>query len=144
MGFVQLGPAYSMVEGPGMMGTVGISLPIYLGWRRAGVREARAMASMARADVAAMENMIAGETEAIRAQVLASQIRLDALEREVVPRARQAIDATLTSYAAGLLPLVSVLDAMEAYWMSQTDEVMAEVELGIARARLDRSIGVAP
>ncbi len=144
MGFVQLGPAYSMVDGPGMMGTIGISLPIYLGWRRAGVREARAMASMARADVAAMQNMIAGETEANRAQVLASQIRLDALEREVVPRSRQAIDATLTSYAAGLLSLVSVLDAMEAYWMAQADEVMAEVELGIARARLDRSIGAVP
>jgi outer membrane protein TolC len=88
--------------------------------------------------------MIAGEAEATRAQVLAAQIRLNAIQTQVVPRARQAIDATLTSYAAGLLPLVSVLDATDAYWMAQTDEVMAEVELGIARARLDRSIGAAP
>jgi len=144
MGVVQLGPAFSMTEGPGMMGTVGISLPIYVGWRRAGVREARAMASMARADVAAMENMIAGEAEATRAKVHAAQIRLQALEREVVPRARQAIDATLASYASGLLPLVNVLDAMDAYWMAQADEVMAEVELGLAHARLDRTIGSAP
>jgi outer membrane protein TolC len=144
MGFVQLGPAFSMADGPGLMGTVGVSLPIYLGWRRAGVREARAMASMARADVVAMETMIAGEAEATRAQVLASQIRLKALEQEVVPRAREAIDATLASYAAGLLPLVNVLDAMDAYWMAQADEVMAEVELGLAHARLDRSIGSAP
>jgi outer membrane protein TolC len=121
-----------------------MSLPIYLGWRRAGVREAKAMASMARSDVAAMENMIAGETEATHARVLASQIRLEAIQREVVPRARQAIDASLASYGAGLLPLVSVLDAMEAYWMAQTEEVMAEVQLGITRATLDRSIGVTP
>jgi cobalt-zinc-cadmium efflux system outer membrane protein len=144
MGYVQLGPGFSMTEGPGLMGTIGMSLPIYLGWRRAGVREAKAMASMARSDVAAMENMIAGETEAIRERVLASQIRLEAIQLEVVPRARQAVDASLASYAAGLLPLVSVLDAMEAYWMAQADEVMAEVELGIARARLDRSIGATP
>jgi cobalt-zinc-cadmium efflux system outer membrane protein len=141
MGFVQLGPAFSMTEGPGMMGTVGISLPIYLGWRRAGVREARAMASMARADVAAMQTMIAGEAEATRALVLAAQIRLNAIQREVVPRAQQAIDATLASYAAGMLPLVNVLDALDAYWMAQADEVMAEVQLGLAHARLDRSIG---
>lgn len=144
MGYVQLGPAFSMDAGPGLMGTIGLSLPIYLGWRRAGVREARAMAGMARSDVAAMENMIAGETEAVHARVLASQIRLEAIQREVVPRARQAIDASLASYGAGLLPLVSVLDAMEAYWMAQTEEVMAEVQLGITRATLDRSIGVTP
>jgi cobalt-zinc-cadmium efflux system outer membrane protein len=144
MGYVQLGPGFSMTEGPGLMGTIGMSLPIYLGWRRAGVREAKAMASMARSDVAAMENMIAGETEATHARVLASQIRLEAIQREVVPRARQAIDASLASYGAGLLPLVSVLDAMEAYWMAQTEEVMAEVQLGITRATLDRSIGVTP
>lgn len=144
MGYVQLGPAFSMDAGPGLMGTIGLSLPIYLGWRRAGVREARAMAGMARSDVAAMENMIAGETEAVHARVLASQIRLEAIQREVVPRARQAIDASLASYGAGLLPLVSVLDAMESYWMAQTDQVMAEVELGITRATLDRSIGATP
>jgi outer membrane protein TolC len=144
MGFVQLGPAYSMADGPGLMGTFGISLPIYLGWRRAGVREARAMASMARADVAAAENMIAGEAEASRAKVLASENRLHALQQEVVPRARQAIDAALASYAAGLLPLVNVLDAMDAYWMAQADEVIAEVELGLAHARLARSIGTSP
>lgn len=144
MGFVQLGPAFSMDAGPGLMGTIGLSLPIYLGWRRAGVREARAMAGVARSDVAAMENMIAGETEAVHARVLASQFRLEAIQREVVPLARQAIDASLASYGAGLLPLVSVLDAMEAYWMAQTEEVMAEVELGITRATLARSIGVTP
>jgi cobalt-zinc-cadmium efflux system outer membrane protein len=143
-GFVQLGPAYSMTDGPGLMGTVGISLPIYVGWRRAGVREARAMASMARADVAAAETMIAGEAEATHAKVLASENRLHALQREVVPRSRQAIDAALASYGAGLLPLVNVLDAMDAYWMAQADEVMAEVELGLAHARLDRSIGGSP
>ena len=36
------------------------------------------------------------------------------------------------------------LDAIDAYWMAQTDEVMAEVELGLAHARLDRSLGNTP
>jgi outer membrane protein TolC len=45
------------------------------------------------------------------------------------------------SYASGQVPLVSVLDAAQALWMSQKELVAAEAALGMAWARLDRAIG---
>jgi outer membrane protein, heavy metal efflux system len=141
MAIVRLGVAHTMAEGPGMMGLFGVSLPLYRDKRRAAEREAQAMAEMASADVAAMTRMVEGETIAARERVVAARARHRALRDEVVPRARQALDAALAAYGAGQGNLLAALEAAAALWRGQADEVMAESAAALNAARLRRAIG---
>jgi outer membrane protein TolC len=144
MATVRGGPAYTMADGAGVMLMVGISIPIWRGRLDSGVREAEAMAAMARADVAAMSRMVEGEAATSRQLVLAARDRFVSLRDDVVPRARRVIDPALSGYAAGTLPLVSVIEAVQAMWSAQEELVSAEAELGFAWARLRRAIGNPP
>jgi len=142
MALVRTGPAYTMTDGWGWMLTVGISVPIWQGKYAAGVREAEAMQDMARSDLAAMTRMAEGEAATARNLVLAARQRLFALRDDVLPRARQTIEPSLASYAAGVLPLVAVIDAAQALWSLELDLVLAEYDLGLAWARLQRAQGL--
>ena len=141
MAMVRTGPAYTMADGWGWMALIGISVPIWRGRLDAGVREAEAMADMARADLAAMTRMVEGEAATARNQLLAARQRVLALRDDVLPRARHAIAPFLAAYAAGTLPLVSVIDAAQALWSVQAELVSAEFELGLAWARFQRALG---
>ncbi len=141
MATIRTGPAYTMAEGKGWMAMVGVSLPIWRGKLRAGVAEAQAMRAMSEADLRAMARMIEGEAAVALAQVQAAGERQRALTGDVLPRARMAIDPAVAGYAAGQIPLVSVIEAVQALWQVQGDVIAADVELGLAWTRLGRAIG---
>ena len=138
---VRTGPARTMAEGIGWMAMVGVSLPIWRGKLQAGVAEAEAMRAMAEADLRAMARMIEGDAAVAVSQVQAAHARQDALTRDVLPRARMAIEPAVAGYAAGQLPLVSVIESVQALWLVQSDLIAAHTELGLAWARLGRAIG---
>jgi outer membrane protein TolC len=141
MATFRTGPAYTMAEGRGLMLMVGVSLPI---WRRrlhAGVAEAEAMRDMAGADLEAMRRMVEGQAAVALNQVDAARERHLAMRDDVLPRARFAIDPALASYAAGQLPLVSVLEAVQVLRATQSELIESEVALGLAWARLGRAAG---
>jgi outer membrane protein, heavy metal efflux system len=141
MAVVRVGVARTMAEGPGVMGLIGVSLPLFRDKRDAAVREAQAMVEMAGADVAAMSRMIEGEALAARERVVAARARHLALRDEVVPRARKAVEAALAGYRAGPGTLVTAIEALSAWWRAQADEVMAESAAALAAARLRRVAG---
>ena len=141
MAMVRTGPSYTMTDGAGWMVMVGVSVPLWRERLSAGVAEAEAMVDMARADLEAMRRMVEGDAVAAREQTIASRERFLALRDEVVPRARQAIDPTLGGYAAGQLPLVSVIDAAQTLWSAEAELAAAEFGLGISWARLKRATG---
>lgn len=139
MAMVQTGPSYTMADGPGWMLMVGVSVPIWRGKLRAGVAEAAAMSEMAAQDLIAMRRMVVGDVIVARADVVAARIRWLALRDQVVPRATAAIEPTLSAYATGQLPLVSVLEAAQTLWEVQMELAAAERDLGLAWARLARA-----
>jgi cobalt-zinc-cadmium efflux system outer membrane protein len=141
MATIRTGPAYTMAEGRGWMAMVGISLPIWRGKLRAGVAEAEAMRAMSEADLRAMTRMVEGEAAVAVNQVQAARERQLALTSDVLPRARMAIEPAVAGYASGQLPLVSVIEAVQALWLVQADLIAADTELGLAWARLSRAIG---
>jgi cobalt-zinc-cadmium efflux system outer membrane protein len=116
MATVRTGPAYTMVNGTGWMLMLGVSVPVWRNRLNAGVREAQAMLAMSRAELSAMARMIEGQAASTRERVLAARERFLAWRDEVVPRAQRAIDPTLAGYAAGRLPLVSVVEAVQTLW----------------------------
>lgn len=141
MATIRTGPSYTMTDGRGWMAMVGLSLPIWRSRLRAGVAEAQAMRSMAEADLRAMTRMIEGEAAVAISQLQAASDRQAALTTDVLPRARMAIEPAVASYASGQLPLVSVIEAVQALWLVQSDLITADTQLGLAWARLGRAIG---
>jgi outer membrane protein TolC len=141
MATIRTGPSYTMTDGRGWMAMVGVSLPVWRGKLRAGVAEAQAMRSMAEADLRAMTRMIEGEAAVAVSQLQAARDRQTALDTDVLPRARMAIEPAVASYASGQLPLVSVIEAVQALWVVQSDLITAETQLGLAWARLGRALG---
>jgi outer membrane protein, heavy metal efflux system len=141
MATIRTGPSYTMTDGRGWMAMVGVSLPIWRAKLRAGVAEAQAMRTMAEADFRAMTRMIEGEAAVAISQLQAARDRQAALNAEVLPRARMAIQPAVASYASGQLPLVSVIEAVQALWLVQSDLIAADTQLGLAWARLGRAIG---
>jgi outer membrane protein TolC len=141
MATIRTGPAYTMAEGRGWMAMVGISLPIWRDKLRAGVADAQAMRAMSEADLRAMTRMIEGEAAVAVNQLEAARERQSALTSDVLPRARMAIEPAVAGYASGQLPLVSVIEAVQALWLVQSDLIAADTELGLAWARLGRAVG---
>ena len=141
MATIRTGPAYTMAEGRGWMAMVGVSLPIWRGKLRAGVAEAQAMRAMSEADLRAMTRMIEGDAAVAVSQLQAARDRQVALTGDVLPRARMVIEPAVAGYASGQLPLVSVIEAVQALWLVQSDLIAADTELGLAWARLGRAIG---
>lgn len=141
MATIRTGPAYTMAEGRGWMAMVGVSLPIWRGKLRAGVGEAEAMRAMSQADLQAMARMIEGDAAAAVNELQAARDRQTALNRDVLPRARMLIEPAVAGYSSGQLPLVSVIEAVQALWLVQSDLIAADTALGLAWARLGRAIG---
>ncbi len=141
MATIRTGPSYTMADGKGWMAMVGLSLPIWREKLRAGVAEAQAMRAMSEADVRAMTRMIEGDAAAAVNQLRATRDRQVALTTDVLPRARMAIEPAVAGYTSGQLPLVSVIEAVQALWLVQADLIAADTQLGLAWARLGRAIG---
>jgi outer membrane protein, heavy metal efflux system len=141
MATIRTGPSYTMVDGKGWMAMVGVSLPIWRGKLRAGVAEAQAMRAMSEAELRAMTRMIEGDAAVAVNQVRAARDRQSAIRTDVLPRARMAIEPAVAGYTSGQLPLVSVIEAVQALWMVQADLIAADIELGLAWARLGRAVG---
>jgi outer membrane protein TolC len=141
MAIIRTGPSYTMTGGRGWMAMVGLSLPIWRAKLRASVAEAQAMRAMSEADLQAMTRMIEGDAAVAVNQVQAAHDRHAALIRDVLPRARLAIEPAVAGYASGQLPLVSVIEAVQALWLVQSDLITVDTELGLAWARLGRAMG---
>jgi outer membrane protein TolC len=141
MALVRAGPAYSMLEGSGVMAMVGVSIPLWRERLGAGVAEARAMEAMATADEDAMRRMIAGSVASAREAVVAQRTRWVALARDIVPRARLVVQSATGSFAGGQGPMIAVLDAARDLRDVRADEVMARARLGDAWAKLQRATG---
>ena len=141
MATIRTGPAYTMTDGRGWMAMVGISLPVWRGTLRAGVAEAEAMRAMSQADLLAMTRMIEGDAAVAVNRLQAATDRQTALVRNVLPRARMVIEPALAGYASGQLPLVSVIEAVQALWLVQSDLIAADTALGLAWVRLGRALG---
>jgi len=141
MAMVRVGMAETGAAGRGYMLMVGVSVPIWFGRLKAGVREASAMAAMAEADREAMLRMVHGDVVAALESLRGASLNYRAFSTDLMPRAERAINPAMTAYASGTLPLTSVLEAGKALWSVQEESVMAETSLGMAWIRYRSAIG---
>jgi outer membrane protein TolC len=141
MATIRTGPSSTMSDGKGWMAMVGVTLPIWRGKLRAGVAEAEAMRAMSAADLRAMTRMVEGDAAAAVGDVQAALARRSALASDVLPRARLVIEPAVAGYASGQVPLVGVIEAVQALWSAHGDLIAADTALGLAWVRLGRALG---
>lgn len=91
-------------------------------------------ASTARSDVASTLFEALGALS-----VAATQIR--SLERDVIPAAERAFDATQIGYAEGKLDLLNVLDTQKSVFEARLDLVNAQAEYERAKVQIEALIG---
>lgn len=141
MAMVRVGKADTMAGGKGYMLMVGISVPIWFGRLQAGVREARAMQTMAESEREGMLKMIQGEVAAALSTLRGAATGYATLGAELAPRTERMITPAVAEYASGRAPLASMLEAVKATWLVEEETAMAESALGLAWARYLNAVG---
>ena len=107
---------------------VGIEIPLQRGKRRADLERARAEQAKAVADLASVTDMLDEDRERARREVEESSKALELYENQLVPTARERVDAALAGFTSGQNPFSTVVMA---------EHELRDVELAIERTRAD-------
>lgn len=105
--------------------SVSMNLPIWRGKYAAGVRESRANFVAAVADRKQLENQLISRAAMVLYQLRDANRKIDLYKNALIPKARQSLKATETSYRAGASSILDLVDAQR---------VLLEFELSFDRA----------
>jgi cobalt-zinc-cadmium efflux system outer membrane protein len=122
-------------------GTVSVNLP-WLSGRRAA--EARRLAQVLRADRLAVEaagNQVLFEVEDALLRLEAARRSLELYEGELLPKSRQAVEATRAGYERDRASFLDLLDAERTLRDAQIDYYKSAAEHESALAELERAAG---
>lgn len=107
---------------------VGIEIPLQRGKRRADLERAHAEQAKATAELAAVTDMLDEGRERARHEIEESTKALELDEKQLLPTARQRVDAALAGFTAGQNPFSTAVMA---------EHELRDVELAIERTRAD-------
>lgn len=117
------------------------NLPIFGGSKiDPAVTAARSRLESAQALQRSLKNRIGAEVRTAAARVRAEE-QLVEIQRRLVPIARQALDASVSSYSAGRIDLLTVLDSARESLMRQIDLAEHQAMAERRRADLERALG---
>lgn len=107
---------------------VGVEIPLSRGKRGADVERARAEQARAAAELAAVADRLDEARARARSEVEESTRALDLYQAQLLPTARQRVDAALAGFSTGQNPFSAVVMA---------EHELRDVELAIERTRAD-------
>ena len=120
---------------------VGMDLPIWGGKNSAGVREAERRIASGRAAVEAAQRKAQFDVREGWFRLRNAQQTLDLYEKELVPQAELRFQASEAGYRAGRVDFMDLLESERFLLNARLMRVMAEGEVGMQNARLERAIG---
>ena len=128
------------IRGTGDVGLVaGVSMPLPIFDRNQGnIAAARSGIDAAEQRVSAAQNQAAAKIANARASLAAAEARLGALEQSGLAESREALRLAELSYRAGKASLLELLDAQQAYSLTQSDFIAARQARAEAAAALAR------
>lgn len=121
--------------------TGGISLPIWIGRIRAGVREAEANVRRAEAETRSARNRVLDEVRAASARLRAATEQHRIVRDDSLPRAEQNVTVTEAAYTAGQVDFLDLIDAQRMRLMQQLELERTRAERTTADAELRRATG---
>ena len=119
----------------------GVNLPIWIGKRRAMVREAEAMQTSAEHRIREETLRTLNEVEAATARARAARERLERFENAILPQAEAAFASSEASYRTGRVSFLDYLDSERMLLEMRKDYAMVRADLGMQLAALERAIG---
>lgn len=131
----------STMESDSYQGMLGVSVPLWVGWRNKAVSEAEARAEANRLETASLLLEIQKEVVELHIGLRAALVSRDALREEVLPRSEAAAEAAFAAYEAGAAGLVSLIDAQRALYEARLEAARAQADACRRHARLMRAVG---
>ncbi len=120
----------------------GINLPIWIGKRRAMVREAEAMQKSAEYRMQVETLRTLSEVEAATVRARAARERLERFENAILPQAEAAFASSEASYRTGRVDFLDYLDSERMLLEMRRDYAMVRADFGMQVAALERAVGL--
>ena len=147
---VTLGVAYTQRDrlktgAPGIdyvSATVAFNLPVFFGQKQAQrTEEADLNLQKAKAELENMRNLLRFQLRDawVRAEKNRKQLKL--LREGILPQAKQALDAALTSYQVGKIDFLTLLNNQQTLFRYESDYYRAQAEYEIALTELEIIVG---
>jgi outer membrane protein TolC len=122
----------------------GVNVPIWLGKRRAMVREAEAMRQSAEYEVQSATLRTDREVEDAAARARAARERFNRFKTAIIPQAEAAFSSSEAGYRSGRVGFLDYLDSERALLETRRDYAMVIAELGMQVAALERAVALSP
>ncbi|MBF8262874.1 MAG: TolC family protein [Parachlamydiales bacterium] len=123
--------------------SIGFKIPLWVGLRqKRQVREAEARASAGMNALRGMEARIRGQIQEILGQLTASEERFFLYETGLLPKIREALKASESSYRSGKGGFLFLLDTRRQYQDISLEYERVRAERESLMAELERAIGV--
>jgi outer membrane protein TolC len=124
-----------------VMFTVGIDLPIWQTKYRAGVREANKMIESTTAALEVAETQTSYDVQDASFKLLTARRSLDLYKSALVPQAEARFNASEAGYRTGKVDFLDLLESERFLLNARVMAVMAEGNVGMQLARLERAVG---
>jgi cobalt-zinc-cadmium efflux system outer membrane protein len=124
-----------------VMFTVGFDLPIWLSKNRAGVREAEKMIESGKAALEAAQRNTSFDVQDAHFKSLTAKRTVDLYKTALVPQAEMRFEASEAGYRTGKVDFLDLLESERFLLSARVMLAMAEGNLGMQLARLERAVG---
>ena len=118
----------------------GINLPIWIGKRRAMVREAEAMRQSAEYGLEAATLRTNREVEAAAERARAARERFERYQNAILPQAEAAFESSEAGYRTGRVNFLDYLDSERTLLEMRREYAMVIADLGMQMAALERAV----
>jgi outer membrane protein TolC len=124
-----------------LMVTVGINLPLWQSKYRAGVREAQQMRAASRAAHEAAQRQSSLDVQDASFKLTTARRTLDLYRRELIPQSEARFAADEAGYQTGTVSFLDLLESERFLLNARLMAAMAEGNVGMQFARLERAVG---
>ena len=124
-----------------VMFTIGFDLPIWQKKYRAGVREAEKMLESSRASLEAAVQQTSFDVQDASFKLQTARRSLELYRKMLIPQAEARFQASEASYRTGKVDFMDLLESERFLLSARVMAAMAEGNLGMQLARLERAVG---
>ena len=124
-----------------LMFTVGLDLPIWRTKYNAGVREADKMIESSQAGLEAVEKQTSFDVQDASFKLLTARRTFDLYNLSLIPQAEARFEASEAGYRTGKVEFLDLLESERFLLNARVMAAMAEGNVGMQLARLERAVG---
>ena len=125
-----------------VMVQVSIDLPLWRGKYKAGAREATKMVESAKLSLEAAERQTSADVQSAFFRLQSAQRTFDLYDKSIITQAEARYDASEAGYRTGRVGFLDLLESERFLLDTRVAAAMAEGQLGMALARLERATGL--